>query len=219
MVAKVFRTMIRIVISDSRQIVIDGLKAILPENEGYLIIGEALDCTELEERCLISQPDLLISNVGSVSSEKLQTFKSIKKSRPKIKILVTTAKADHIIVRKLLKIGIDACLHKDSGKDLFRVAITTVMKDDYYFDDRLNDIIIKSYRVAKTTIQVNTPLSKREKEVICLIADGLSTAEIGKVLFLSELTVETHRRNIYVKLGINKIASLVRYALEEGLVD
>ena len=74
-------------------------------------------------------------------------------------------------------------------------------------------------RPQKTKYQTAAALTKREKEVIKLIAEGMSTSEIATTLFLSSLTIETHRKNIFTKLGINKVASLVRYAIDEGLVD
>ena len=118
-----------------------------------------------------------------------------------------------------MKVGVNGYLLKDSGKDQFLEAIHTVMNGEKYFDQRVTEVIMNSLQPPKKHSTILTPLSPREKEIVRLIAKGDNTMEMAEKLHLSQLTIETHRKNIYTKLGMNKIASLVHYAINEGLFE
>jgi DNA-binding NarL/FixJ family response regulator len=122
-------------------------------------------------------------------------------------------------IKDMLKIGVDGYILKDSGKEEFLSAIDALMNDETYFDKRVSAVIMNSFQPQKKPQNTYTPLTDREKEIVKLVAEGKSTAEIASLIHLSSLTVETHRKNIYTKLGMNKIAGLVKYALEEGLIE
>jgi DNA-binding NarL/FixJ family response regulator len=211
--------MIKILIADDHQIVIDGLKALLMDQKDFEIIGEVNNGQELIEACERLKPDLVLSDIGMPIMDGIAASRSLKAKDSTIKILVLTTYTVKKNIREMLKIGVDGYVLKDSGKDIFIEAIQTIIKGETYYDKRVTDIMMSGYSGKKTIPKGATPLTNREKEIIVLIVDGMSTSEIGAALFLSDLTIETHRKNIYTKLGINKIANLVRYALEEGLVN
>lgn len=211
--------MINIILVDDHQIVIDGLKALLSDQQDIQIIGEANNGKELIENSLDLNPDLILMDIGMPVMDGITACGKIKKTHPALKILILTTYADKKNIRDMLKLGVDGYMLKDSGKEIFIEAIHAIVNNETYYDKRVTDSIMHGYSIKKEENRPHTPLTKREKEIIRLIVEGMGTSEIGETLFLSKLTVETHRKNIYIKLGINKIASLVRYALEEGLVQ
>lgn len=211
--------MTSIIITDDHQLVIDGIKAMLQHEADIQIIGEALNGKILLESPLLPKADLVLMDIGMPEMNGLEASRVLKKDHPNIKILVLTTYADRRSIKEMLKIGVDGYVLKDSGKAIFLEAASTIMRGETYFDQRVTEVIMSSFSGKKSAHETPTPLTEREKEVIRLIADGMSTNEIADALFLSALTVETHRKNISTKLGINKVASLVRYAIEEGLVD
>jgi DNA-binding NarL/FixJ family response regulator len=211
--------MTKIIIADDHQIVIDGIQCLLNGEKGVTIIGEALNGKLLLESDLLSEAELILMDISMPEMDGVEASKLLRKSHPELKILVLTTYVDHRKIKEMLKIGVSGYLVKESGKGPFLEAIAKIMRGETYYDSRVTDVVMSSYRPKKLKDQPPTPLTNREKEVIRLIADGMNTAEIAAALFLSVLTIETHRKNIFTKLGINKVARLVRYAVEEGLVD
>lgn len=207
----------KLLITDDHQIVLDGLKFLLEDVDSLEVVGEALNGVILLNRIPTLQPDLILLDLGMPVMDGIEASIQIKEKYPNIKILILTTYSEQHKIKKMLKIGIDGYLLKDSGKHKLLEAIETVMNGENYYDQRVIDIIMNGLHGKKRTTTVS--LTKREKEIIKLIADGLSTNEIADCLFISRLTVETHRKNIFTKLGINKTAHLVRYAIEEGLVE
>ncbi|ASS50842.1 MAG: hypothetical protein A3D31_14930 [Candidatus Fluviicola riflensis] len=211
--------MIRLLIADDHQIIIDGIRALL-ENEAFItIVGEAVNGKELIDNGLLLNPDFILMDIGMPEMDGITAAQIIKKNHPEIKILVLTTYADQKSIREMLKIGVDGYVLKDSGKDIFIEAIQTIIAGNTYFDRRVTEVMMSSFQPQKKKLDTLTPLSPREKDIVRLIAEGKSTVEMAGILHLSLLTIETHRKNIYTKLGMNKVASLVRYAIEQGLLD
>ena len=211
--------MIRLLIADDHQIIIDGIRALL-ENEALItIVGEAVNGKELIDNGLLLNPDFILMDIGMPEMDGITAAQIIKKNHPEIKILVLTTYADQKSIREMLKIGVDGYVLKDSGKDIFIEAIQTIIAGNTYFDRRVTEVMMSSFQPQKKKLDTLTPLSPREKDIVRLIAEGKSTVEMAGILHLSLLTIETHRKNIYTKLGMNKVASLVRYAIEQGLLD
>lgn len=211
--------MTKIIIADDHQIIIDGLKALLQQEEQFQIIAEVSNGKALIDNGIALQPDLILMDIGMPIMNGIKAAKEIKKSHPDIKILVLTTYADHKNIKEMLRIGVDGYILKDSGKDNFITAIRTIIQGQTYYDKRVTEVLMNSFNKKKSTFNTPTPLTVREKQIIQLIAEGMSTLQISETLFLSILTVETHRKNIYTKLGLNKVATLVRYAVEEGIIE
>ncbi len=149
----------------------------------------------------------------------LEATKLIKKDKPHIKIIVVSMQCDASVVNKMLKAGADAFINKDTGTDELLKAIAKVMKGEKY----INPEIATGLFIHLTDRNVNTPhsdkqLTVREFEIIRCIANGLTNNEIAAQLFISNLTVETHRKNILAKLQIKNTALLVKYAIGHKLL-
>ena len=213
--------MIKIILVDDHKIVLDGLKALLNTANELEIIGEAQNGLILLHQLKTLEPDLILLDIGMPVMDGIEAATKVKKLYPDVKILILSTYADKAKIKKMLAIGVDGYILKDSDKKALLNAIKTVISSDKkYYDHRVTDVIMDSYQPKKTTTTASIPsLSKREIEIVKLIAEGNSTKDISQQLYLSPLTVNTHRKNIFSKLGINKAAQLVKYAIQEGLID
>src|SRR4051812_44594769 len=149
----------------------------------------------------------------------LEATKLIKREKPHIKVIVVSMLCDASIVNKLLKAGADAFINKNTGKNELLKAIDKVMQGEKYISPE----IAANFFVHLNDRSVNTPenekhLSVREIEIIGYIANGLTNHEIADKLFLSIVTVNTHRKNMLAKLHLKNTASLVKYAAEHKLL-
>jgi len=208
--------MIKIIIADDHKIVREGLSALLSSVEEIEIIEEAPNGLILLHQLKTLQPDLILLDIGMPVMDGIEAAAKIKVEFPKVKILVLTTYVEQAKIKKMLKIGVHGYLLKDSGKSGLLNAIKTITEGQNYYDQRVTDVVMNSYRPKKTTTPKSIVLTKREKEIALLITQGKSTKEIALELFISPFTVDTHRKNIFSKLGVNKVASLIRIAIEEG---
>ncbi|MFK7798417.1 MAG: response regulator [Aureispira sp.] len=210
--------MINVFITDDHQVIINGLMRLLDASPEIKIIGTALNGAMLLDQLNTQQPDLILLDISMPVMNGIQAAKAIKKLYPAIKILVFTTFIDKTKVKKITKVGVDGYLLKDSKRDELIHAIKTIMGGTNYYDHRVVDLVMHDYKNT-SSISKMVLLTKREQEVTRLIAQGKSTKEIAEELFISPLTVDTHRRNIFTKLGINKTAALINYAHDNGFMD
>jgi len=204
---------IKIIIADDHQLFIDGIKSILSKEIDIAIIGEAnngLEILRLLEKGL--QPDIILTDIRMPIIDGVSVTKMLTKDYPDIPVLALSMYDQSADVIEMLDAGAKGYVTKIVEKKELIFAIHTLVKGEYYFCKDLSndvkqwlDIGLKS----KTRI-----LTRREKEVILLIAKGRTSLQIAQQLKLSRYTVDTHRKNIHNKLGIKTNTGLVNYALK-----
>lgn len=207
---------IKIILTDDHQIVIDGLKAVLETAPDIQIIGAALNGKVLLQLLQTLTPDLILLDISMPIMDGLETAAKVKEQYPQVKILILTTHASPHKIKQILKLGVEGYILKDTGRAGLLNAIHTIMQGQTYVDLRVTESLVQSYQPQQKPLG---HLTKREKEITQLIAQGKSTKEVAQALFISPLTVETHRKNIFSKLGIHKTAELVKYAIREGLIN
>lgn len=202
--------MIKIFVVEDHPMLLDGLKNALSKNSDFEIIGTALtgqNClTILEE----NDTDVLLMdlNLPDIKGEELS--KIIKTRYPKIKIIVLTSHDQIYHIRTMLDIGVSAYLLKNEDYCLIEDTIYSVYDGNFELSKQISEII------NKTTGKIN--ISTREKEVLKLIADGLTNQEIADKLFISPLTSDSHRKNLILKFGAKNTASMIKTAIEMGFL-
>jgi two-component system, NarL family, nitrate/nitrite response regulator NarL len=210
---------INLLIADDHQLFIDGLSKIL-ENEK--IIGEIFSVNngkEVLETIGLQSIDCIIMDINMPVLNGLETTKQVKIDSPEIKIIVVSMQCDVSIVSKMLKAGADGFINKDTGKDELLTAINKVMGNEKYISPAISRNLFSFFSEKKNVSSENEKhLTTRELEIIKLIADGLTNQEIAAKLFLSTMTVDTHRKNMIAKLQLKNTASLVKYAFEHKLL-
>lgn len=209
---------VKILIADDHKVLINGLKLILAVRNDYEVVAIANNGMEVIDLLLHQSPDVILLDINMPVLNGYQTIKLIKTNHPIIKVIVLSMLNDKRSVLNMLQAGANGFLFKDTDdKHLFK-AIDCVMNEEYYVSESLNDILNEFLNNIKhKKPKTKHTLSAREMEIVNLIVEGNTNAQIADLLFLSTRTVDTHRKNIFHKLDLNNTASLVKYAMENKM--
>lgn len=219
---------IKTIIADDHPIYLEGLKCILPKHPKFSIeiVGIAKNGQELIHLLRRIEADILILDLNMPEKDGFEVMEEIPRSRIKIKTIVQTMYEDPKIIKNAFKVGADAYILKNTGEKELFTAINTVLEGDSYMG--LNVTIAKLAKTNKTEQESRKKyqdkftkkynLTKRELEVLKLIAHALSNKEIAKELYISDQTVSVHRKNIMRKLNVSNTAGLVKMAYDNKLV-
>ena len=198
-----------ILLADDHAIFRQGIRKIIEEINGLAICGEAKDGLELLELLKTTRPDMIILDISMPNLRGLEATEEIKKLYPEIKILLLTMHKKKRFVQLGLKAGADGfMLKEDADSELFR-AIESLKQGDKYFSPLLSTIMFD----LSLTRPETEALTRREREILKLLAEGKKSQEIASILYLSIHTVRTHRYNLMKKLKLRNVAELVRYAI------
>ncbi len=210
---------IRILLADSQYLVREGLKAIINSQPDLQIAGEVSDGQSMTDALESLKPDLVILDhdteefYGEKGWEELLTLVN------RVRFLIISQDHDRGRITAMLERGVNAFLTKYCDEDEIVNAIRAAVKGEKYFCSKVLDILIDSVRVESRENCSPSCLSLREAEIVRLIAGGCKTREVAERLYLSPHTVNTHRKNIFKKLGIRSGNELVMYALNTGLIS
>jgi two-component system, NarL family, nitrate/nitrite response regulator NarL len=208
---------VNIVIVDDHQLVIDGLSALLAGNDELRIVATTTDAS-LVPGFIAQQPvDVLITDVLMPKMNGLELAKQVSAAHPKIRILALSMSGEGTLVNQMIEDGnIAGYALKNIGKDDLVTAIRKIAAGGIYFSDEVLQELSRFNNIKKQNPEVN--LTDREIEIIRLIEQECSNKEIADRLFISERTVETHRKNILRKTKSGSIVGLVKYAYEHKLI-
>lgn len=208
---------IKILIADDHQIVIDGIRALLKNNHNIYVVGEALDGQEVLDILQQRTTDIAILDINMPSINGIEVTKIIKEQYPNTKVLFLTMHDTQEFVYQALNIGADGYIVKNKGKEELEAAIHALTNGEEYFGKEANKAL--RYGLRKKQAENNQiPLTKREIEVLKLIADGFTTPRISEKLCIAPSTVETHRRSLIEKTKVKNSKGLVRFAIEHKYV-
>jgi DNA-binding NarL/FixJ family response regulator len=210
---------INLLIVDDHQLITDGLCRILEDEKMINEFHTARNGKESVEKALAENIDCVIMDINMPVLNGLEATRLIKKEKPHIKKIVVSMQCDASIVNKMLKAGADAFINKDTGKAELLKAIDKVMQNEKYISPEISNNLF-AHLTDRNVINTEEGkhLTAREIEIIHYIAEGLTNHEIAAKLFLSTVTVDTHRKNILTKLQLKNTASLVKYAAEHKLL-
>lgn len=208
----------RIVLSDDHVMLRHGIKKIIEESNDMKVVAETGDGLELLNLLKNINPDMVILDISMPNLRGIEVAHEIKTVYPEIKIVILTMHNKKEYLYHALSAGADGYLLKeDTGEDLLN-AITKIRQGGVHLSpilsEELTDELIAFYRNGRKPF--DDPLTIREKEVLKLIAEEKSSKEIAELLFISVRTVGHHRASIMRKLNINKIAGLIKYAIQKG---
>lgn len=208
---------LKILIVDDHQMFLDGLKTLLSKHNSIEVIGEALNGKKALDIIDNKQVDIVLSDINMPEMSGTELAKTIKKERPEIKILILSMYNDREIIHEIVMTEAEGYILKNSNKQELINALLRIGSGGTYYCNEVMEIITDSY-VAKQKSQKKTKdLTKREIEIIKLICQEYSTPEIAEALFISPLTVETHRKNILKKTKVKTIVGLIKFAIDNNL--
>ncbi|MBX2967283.1 MAG: response regulator transcription factor [Cyclobacteriaceae bacterium] len=209
--------MLRILIIDDHPLVRDGLKIML-EGEGTVQIAGA--CKTAEEALAFlaqEEPDIILLDINLPDMDGLALCEKIRETYVRVKIIGLTSANEAGIITGLLQRGGNGYLLKNMERDELLKAIEKVMAGKVYVSQDANEKVLEQFQQVGSTGEVPV-LTRREKEILHLLADGLKGPEIAEKLFLSTLTVETHRKNLFKKFNVHNVQSLLKTAREQKLL-
>ena len=209
--------MVTIIMAEDHQMLIDGVQSFFEYNENINIIATANNGKELVRLVSLKQPKLVITDIRMPKMDGIEATKLIKKDFPHIKVLALTMFDQPDAIKQMLNAGASGYLLKNSGIKMLGDAIEKVVKGETFFDPNvalnfMNDYVDENTSVGNSKKVV---LSKRELEILELIANGNTSKEIAEILFIAKTTVDTHRKNMIRKLELDNGNELVKYAIEK----
>jgi DNA-binding NarL/FixJ family response regulator len=212
---------ISIVLADDHQVVVEGFKALLAGEPDFRVIGEAADGTAALAAVEKLRPDVLVVDLMMPGVNGLEVVRQLRERAPGTRACVLSMHATDAYVVEALRAGASAYVLKQAPARALVEAIRAIAAGRRYLSPPLSEEQLATYeaRARATARDAYDTLSAREREVLTLAAQGLTSAEIGARLGIGKRTVETHRANVLAKLPIKSQAELVRYAIKKGLIS
>lgn len=208
-------TAYRIIIADDHAMMRDGIKTLIQATPGLKVIGEAGDGFELLKILKTKAPDLIILDVAMPGLRGIEAAHEIRSQYPEVAVLFLSMHKNREYLSMAIAAGAKGYLLKENTGAELLVAIDQIRNGKTYLSPFLaQEFSIDLIDICDSTIQIQAdPLTRREREVLKLIAEGNTSRQIGELLFISQRTVDRHRSNIKKKLKLKRTADLVKYAL------
>jgi len=212
-------TAMRVLLADDHTLVRAGLRKLLESMPDIAVVGEVGDGLALLTLAAELQPHLVLMDIAMPGLNGLEATARLVKSMPGIRVMILSMHQNEEYVRRALRHGAVAYLLKDSAPMELELAITAVLRGETYLSPAVSKGVLDDYvHRLREEDQPGEHLSPRQREVLRLIAEGLSTKDIARRLDLSVKTVETHRTGLMRQLDVHEVTGLVRHALKLGLV-
>jgi len=210
----------RVLLADDHTLVRAGLRKLLESIPGLSVVGEAGDGLTLLALADELQPHLVLMDIAMPGLNGLEATARLVKAMPGVRVMILSMHQNEEYVRRALRHGAVAYLLKDSAPMELELAIIAVLRGETYLSPAVSKGVLDDYvHRLREDDQPAEHLSPRQREVLQLIAEGLSTKDIARRLDLSVKTVETHRTTLMRQLDVHEITGLVRHALKLGLVS
>jgi DNA-binding NarL/FixJ family response regulator len=213
---------IRIAIADDHKIFRQGLKLALSDDVNLQLVAEAENGKDLLQHMSSKKVDVVLVDLKMPVMDGEQATREIKQLYPDIKVIVLTMHDDETFVLHLLEAGANSYLIKNADPEEIKTAIHSVHENGFYFNEYVSKVMLKKIAKKNGTshkFNDNINLNDKEKQVLKLICEEHTTAEIGNVLFLSARTIEGIRMDLLDKVGVRNIAGLVVYAMRQGIIQ
>ena len=204
----------RILLVDDHPMVLAGLRALLAPLPGLEVVATAATAAEAYVAVAAHRPDVVLLDINLPDQSGLDVCRRLVDEHPALKVLALTTLNEKSYVTRMMTQGAAGYVLKNASPDELAEAIARVRAGKKYFSDEVQELLL----LPEPAVAAVPPLTRREKEILGFIAQGLTSQSIADRLFLSALTVETHRRNLLAKFEVNNTASLIRLAAQHQLL-
>ena len=213
----------RVLIADDHELVLRGLRAVL-ESAGHEVCGTAKTGREAVAMARRLAPQIVVLDVSMPELNGLDAARQIKRAQPTTEILILTVHESDRMIRDVLEAGARGYLLKSDLADELAHAIEALRRHQPYFSSRVAEVVLSGFLAQSAAAPEDdttepSRLTPREREIVQLISEGLSTKQVARRLAISVKTVETHRANVQRKLGVASVGEIVRYAIRNGIVE
>ena len=211
--------MIRILLAEDHALVRDGLKSLLLAEEDMTVVGEADNGNDAMALAAELEPDIVLMDIGMSGLNGIEATQEITQNAMNLKVVALSMHSDVRYVGRMLQAGAKGYLLKDSAYEELIKGIRAVMADKVFLSPDITEVVINDYLklLSKKPGAGTAALTSRQTEVLKLMVDGKSNRDIAEHLTLSVKTVESHRQQLMVKLGLRTTAELTKYAIRTGL--
>lgn len=209
-----------IVLADDHRVVRQGLRLLLESESGFAVVGEAGDGLEAVDLCERLKPNVLVLDLVMPGLGGLDVTRRCRQRTPKTRVVILSMHATDAYVLEALQSGAFAYVLKDAGASELVLAIREAAESRRYLSPPLSEKAIETYvhNAKVSEVDIYHTLTLREREVLHLAAEGLSSTAVAERLGISPRTAETHRTHVMAKLGIHNRTDLIRFALKRGLL-
>lgn len=201
-------------IVDDHQMVVDGLISLLNNEERYNIVGFSNQPKEVMPMLESLNVDILLTDINMPEMTGVEITRSVKKTFPNIKVLALSMFGERQVIKEMIDAGVSGYILKNTGKKELIEALDKLSAGQTFFGEQVTEELMKSFK----NNDEKPHLTNREVEIIRLIENENSNKKIADILFISERTVETHRKNIFRKTGTQSIIGLLKYAYEHKII-
>ena len=213
---------VRVLLADDHAVVRDGLRLILQAQPDLEVVGEAASGTEAVRLAGKLDPDVVIMDIAMPELDGIEATARILAVRPRTRVIILSMHATSEHIYRALKTGARGYVLKESAGTEVVAAVRSVSAGSRYLSHKIADVVIDSYTSERDPEALRSPLerlSDRERQILTLVVEGKTSAEIAKLLFLSPKSVDTYRSRMMAKLGVSDVVSLVKFAIQHGLTS
>lgn len=209
---------IRLLIADDHKMMREGLRALLADKPDIEVIGDAADGRAIVELAAELTPDIVLMDIGMPRLNGIEATRQITGASGGPRVIALSAHADRAFVQGILKAGASGYILKDSAFDELLHAIRAVCKGQMYLSPAIAGVVVEGFLQGNgASSEEDSNLTRREREILQLVTEGMPTREIATQLHISGKTVESHRRQLMKKLDLYTVAELTKYAVRNGL--
>jgi DNA-binding NarL/FixJ family response regulator len=212
----------KILIVDDHALLREGLQSLLSAQPGMRVVGTAEDAQSGISKITSLGPDVVLTDLAMPETGGVDAIRLIKAAHPDTRVIALTFHKEDSYIHAALKAGADGYVLKDDSRDELVIAIGSVLRGKNYLSPSICDQIIAGYLAGARKKRLEPSwhvLTRRERQVIKMIAKGMKTREIADELSLSPKTVEKHRTNMMNKLDLHSVSAVTVYAIQTGLID
>jgi len=210
---------IKVLIVDDHQLFREGLANLIGGSDEIDVIAQAENAKQAIEMTSKLNPDVVIMDIGLPEINGMEATKILKKKYPSIKIIALSMHSDKHYIKGMLEVGASGYLLKNSTHNQVMEAVKSVYNGKKYLSSTITEVLIDNYLGKDEQSNEESLLTQRESEILKLIAEGISTRDIAKKLFVSVKTIGTHKQNILEKLNLKSTTDLVKYAIKHEIIS
>lgn len=214
--------MIRVLIADDHVIVAESLSILIDTMDGIEVVGTANNGWQVLTFLETNEVDIVLADLHMPLMNGIETTIRVREKYSKVRVMLLTMSEEPAVIKEALVAGVDGYIMKRTERKELELALKTVANGQRYFSEavvmRLAQLPNQNTPSGKDEVSENIPLTPREIEVMQLVIQDLSNAEIAERIFINVTTVETHRRNLMKKVGVNSALGLMRWAMKNGFL-